>query len=97
LIDSTSRDYHLELPHKQLTVAKAEQNCIQFRGDRFQFLGGGTSFGNGAKEYSQGINKLIPLTDGSIRISLDTGCGVCIFSLSKKKCSLKFCKTMIEL
>lgn len=73
-----SRDFawYANVPHKQLTVTKAEQNWIRFRGDRFQFPGGGTSFTKGAKEYIQSFNKLIPLGDGSIRTALDTGCGV---------------------
>lgn len=73
-----SRDFawYANFLHKQLTVIKAEQNWIRFRGDRFQFPGGGTSFRNGAKEYIQGISKHIPLADGSIRTALDTGCGV---------------------
>lgn len=73
-----SRDvawYH-NIPHKELSIEKAVQNWIQVEGDRFQFPGGGTMFPRGADAYIDDINELIPLTDGSIRTAIDTGCGV---------------------
>ncbi|GLJ07296.1 hypothetical protein SUGI_0063800 [Cryptomeria japonica] len=68
--------WYANVPHKELTVSKADQNWIKFQEDRFRFPGGGTSFPNGAKRYIEAIGKLIPLTDGSVRTALDTGCGV---------------------
>lgn len=64
------------VPHKELTVEKAIQNWIQYEGDRFRFPGGGTMFPRGAGAYIDDIAALIPLSDGSIRTALDTGCGV---------------------
>ncbi|KAK9145953.1 hypothetical protein Sjap_005856 [Stephania japonica] len=76
-----SRDYawYDNIPHKELSIEKAVQNWIQVEGDRFRFPGGGTMFPRGADAYIDDINKLIPLTDGSIRTAIDTGCGVASF------------------
>ncbi|KAJ6313914.1 hypothetical protein OIU78_017546 [Salix suchowensis] len=73
-----SRDYawYDNIPHKELSIEKAVQNWIQVEGDRFRFPGGGTMFPRGADAYIDDINELIPLTDGSIRTAIDTGCGV---------------------
>lgn len=73
-----SRDYawYANIPHKELSIEKAVQNWIQVEGDRFRFPGGGTMFPRGADAYIDDINALIPLTDGSIRTAVDTGCGV---------------------
>lgn len=73
-----SRDlaWYANVPHKELTVEKAIQNWIQYEGDRFRFPGGGTMFPRGAGAYIDDIAALIPLSDGSIRTALDTGCGV---------------------
>ncbi|KAF5729815.1 methyltransferase PMT18 isoform X3 [Tripterygium wilfordii] len=73
-----SRDHawYDNIPHKELSIEKAVQNWIQVEGDRFRFPGGGTMFPRGADAYINDINKLIPLTDGSIRTAIDTGCGV---------------------
>ncbi|KAM7269058.1 hypothetical protein ACFE04_024555 [Oxalis oulophora] len=73
-----SRDYawYDNIPHKMLSIKKANQNWIQVEGDRFRFPGGGTMFPDGADAYIDDINQLIPLTDGTIRTAIDTGCGV---------------------
>ena len=73
-----SRDYawFANVPHRELTVEKAVQNWIQVEDDKFRFPGGGTMFPHGADAYIDDMNKLIPLTDGSIRTAIDTGCGV---------------------
>ncbi|KAJ4775187.1 S-adenosyl-L-methionine-dependent methyltransferases superfamily protein [Rhynchospora pubera] len=73
-----SRDYawYDNIPHRELSIEKAVQNWIQVDGKRFRFPGGGTMFPRGADAYIDDINKLLPLTDGSIRTALDTGCGV---------------------
>lgn len=73
-----SRDlvWYANVPHKELTVEKAVQNWIRYEGDRFRFPGGGTMFPNGADAYIDDIGRLINLRDGSIRTSIDTGCGV---------------------
>lgn len=77
-----SRDYawFANIPHKELSIEKAVQNWIQVEGDRFRFPGGGTMFPRGADAYIDDINALIPLTDGTIRTAVDTGCGVRNFS-----------------
>ncbi|KAK1296663.1 putative methyltransferase PMT15 [Acorus calamus] len=74
----TSRDlaWFANVPHKELSVEKAVQNWIRVEGDRFRFPGGGTMFPRGADVYIDGIEKLVPLRDGSIRTAIDTGCGV---------------------
>lgn len=74
-----SRDaaWYANVPHKHLTLEKAGQNWVRFKGDRFSFPGGGTMFPNGAGGYIDDIGKLINLRDGSIRTAIDTGCGVC--------------------
>ncbi|KAK3220784.1 hypothetical protein Dsin_014754 [Dipteronia sinensis] len=73
-----SRDlvWYANVPHKELTVEKAVQNWIRYEADRFRFPGGGTMFPNGADAYIDDIDSLINLKDGSIRTSIDTGCGV---------------------
>ncbi|CBI34642.3 unnamed protein product, partial [Vitis vinifera] len=73
-----SRDYawYDNIPHKELSIEKAVQNWIQVEGDRFRFPGGGTMFPRGADAYIDDINELIPLTGGTIRTAIDTGCGV---------------------
>lgn len=73
-----SRDFawFANVPHKELTVEKKNQNWVRFENDRFRFPGGGTMFPRGADAYIDDIGKLINLADGSIRTAVDTGCGV---------------------
>lgn len=73
-----SRDFawFSNVPHKELTVEKKNQNWVRFENDRFRFPGGGTMFPRGADAYIDDIGKLINLADGSIRTAVDTGCGV---------------------
>ncbi|VFQ75724.1 unnamed protein product [Cuscuta campestris] len=73
-----SRDsvWYANVPHKHLTVEKAGQNWVRFKGDRFTFPGGGTMFPRGADSYIDDLGRLINLKDGSIRTAIDTGCGV---------------------
>lgn len=73
-----SRDYawFANIPHKELSVEKAIQNWVQVEGDRLRFPGGGTMFPRGADAYIDDIAELIPLTSGTIRTAVDTGCGV---------------------
>ncbi|CAL0318330.1 unnamed protein product [Lupinus luteus] len=73
-----SRDaaWYANVPHKELTVEKKNQNWVHFEGDRFRFPGGGTMFPRGANAYIDDIGKLINLRDGSVRTAIDTGCGV---------------------
>lgn len=75
-----SRDYawYDNIPHRELSIEKAIQNWIQVEGERFRFPGGGTMFPRGADAYIDDINELIPLTSGTIRTAIDTGCGVSI-------------------
>ncbi|VFR02013.1 unnamed protein product [Cuscuta campestris] len=73
-----SRNYawFANIPHKELSIEKAVQNWVQVEGNRLRFPGGGTMFPRGADAYIDDINDLIPLTDGTIRTAVDTGCGV---------------------
>lgn len=73
-----SRDYvpYANVPYKSLTVEKAVQNWVQFEGDVFKFPGGGTMFPQGADKYIDELAEVIPISDGTVRTALDTGCGV---------------------
>nr|KYP35726.1 hypothetical protein KK1_043223 [Cajanus cajan] len=73
-----SRDYayYANVPYKSLTVEKAVQNWVQFKGNVFKFPGGGTMFPQGADAYIDELASVIPIADGSVRTALDTGCGV---------------------
>lgn len=73
-----SRDYawFANTPHKELTVEKAIQKWVQFQGEQLHFPGGGTFSAGGADKYIDDIAELIPLSDGTIRTAIDTGCGV---------------------
>ncbi|KAI5327765.1 hypothetical protein L3X38_027161 [Prunus dulcis] len=72
------RDYvhYANVPYKSLTVEKAVQNWVQFQGNVFKFPGGGTMFPQGAGAYIDELASVIPISDGSVRTALDTGCGV---------------------
>lgn len=74
--ESRGSVWYANVPHKELTIEKKNQNWVHFKGDRFRFPGGGTMFPNGADAYIDDIAKLINLRDGSIRTAIDTGCGV---------------------
>lgn len=75
-----SRDeaWYVNVPHRHLTKAKADQNWIRYdeETEKFIFPGGGTMFHNGADAYIEDLGQLLPLTDGTIRTAIDTGCGV---------------------
>nr|GMD10383.1 probable methyltransferase PMT18 [Ipomoea batatas] len=73
-----SRDFawFANIPHKELSIEKAVQNWVQVVGDRLRFPGGGTGFPRGADAYIDDMSELFPLTTGSVRTALDTGCGV---------------------
>lgn len=79
--ESRKSVWYANVPHKELTVEKKNQNWVHYEGDRFRFPGGGTMFPNGADAYIDDIGKLINLKDGSIRTAIDTGCGVRKLSL----------------
>ncbi|XVF73272.1 hypothetical protein PTKIN_Ptkin12aG0188600 [Pterospermum kingtungense] len=64
------------VPHKELTIEKKNQNWVKVEGERLRFPGGGTMFPRGADAYIDDIDELINLKDGSIRNAIDTGCGV---------------------
>lgn len=73
-----SRDYvpYANVPYKSLTVEKAVQNWVHFEGNVFKFPGGGTMFPQGADAYIDELASVIPISDGTVRTALDTGCGV---------------------
>ncbi|KAI4302145.1 hypothetical protein MLD38_037929 [Melastoma candidum] len=73
-----SRDYvpYANAPYKALTVEKAIQNWIQYEGNVFRFPGGGTQFPQGADKYIDQLASVIPISNGTVRTALDTGCGV---------------------
>ncbi|KAM6584882.1 hypothetical protein CsatB_011884 [Cannabis sativa] len=74
--ESRGLAWFANVPHKELTVEKRNQNWVHYDNGRFKFPGGGTMFPNGADAYIDDIGKLINLKDGSIRTAIDTGCGV---------------------
>ena len=92
-----SRDmvWYANVPHKHLTVEKAKQNWVQFKGDRFKFPGGGTMFPRGADSYIADIGKFINLKDGSIRTAIDTGCGVSKTTNYIYNNSIKYLKSLV--
>ncbi|CAK7326966.1 unnamed protein product [Dovyalis caffra] len=73
-----SRDYvpFANAPYKSLTVEKAIQNWVQYEGNVFRFPGGGTQFPQGADKYINQLASVLPITNGTVRTVLDTGCGV---------------------
>ncbi|KAJ6321794.1 hypothetical protein OIU77_011802 [Salix suchowensis] len=73
-----SRDYvpFANAPYKSLTVEKAIQNWVQYEGNVFRFPGGGTQFPQGADKYIDQLASVLPITNGTVRTALDTGCGV---------------------
>ncbi|KAJ0818661.1 putative S-adenosyl-L-methionine-dependent methyltransferase [Helianthus annuus] len=73
-----SRDFvpFANASYKSLTVEKAIQNWIQYEGDVFRFPGGGTQFPHGADAYIDQLASVIPINNGMVRTTLDTGCGV---------------------
>ncbi|KAB5569149.1 hypothetical protein DKX38_002942 [Salix brachista] len=74
--ESRESAWYANVPHKDLTVEKKNQNWVLVEGERLRFPGGGTMFPRGADAYIDDIGKLINLKDGSIRTAIDTGCGV---------------------
>lgn len=74
--ESRGLAWYANVPHKELTVEKKNQNWVHYENGRFRFPGGGTMFPRGADAYIDDIGKLIDLEDGSIRTAIDTGCGV---------------------
>ena len=73
-----SRDYvpFANAPYKSLTIEKAVQNWVQYKGAMFRFNGGGTQFPQGADKYIDQIGSVVPFAGGHVRTVLDTGCGV---------------------
>ncbi|KAJ6729803.1 SAM-DEPENDENT METHYLTRANSFERASE [Salix viminalis] len=74
--ESRESAWYANVPHKDLTVEKKNQNWVRVQGERLRFPGGGTMFPRGADAYIDDIGKLINLKDGSIRTAIDTGCGL---------------------
>ena len=99
-----SRDYawYANTPHKELTVEKAIQKWVQYKGEKLYFPGGGTFSAGGADKYISDIAELIPLDNGSIRTAIDTGCGVrsssaFIIAVPKVVACITFCSSYYAL
>ncbi|KAJ6334918.1 hypothetical protein OIU78_011707 [Salix suchowensis] len=91
--ESRESAWYANVPHKDLTVEKKNQNWVRVEGERLRFPGGGTMFPRGADAYIDDIGKLINLKDGSIRTAIDTGCGVAswgAFLLSRNILTVSF-------
>ncbi|CAK7348013.1 unnamed protein product [Dovyalis caffra] len=91
--ESRELAWYANVPHKELTVEKKNQNWVRVEGERLRFPGGGTMFPRGADAYIDDIGKLINLKDGSIRTAIDTGCGVAswgAFLLSRNILTVSF-------
>ncbi|KAL8141800.1 hypothetical protein V2J09_014832 [Rumex salicifolius] len=73
-----SRDYayYANVPYKHLTVEKAVQHWVEYKGEVFKFPGGGTMFPQGADAYIDELASVIPIANGTVRTAIDTGCGV---------------------
>ena len=66
---------YANVPYKSLTVEKDVQNWVQFEGDVFKFLGGGTMFPQGVDKYIDELAEVIPISDGTVRTTLDNVVG----------------------
>lgn len=68
-----SRDlvYHGNVAYKSVNVEKENQDRVEFQGNVFRFPGGEED------AYIDELASVIPISNGSIRTALDTGCGVC--------------------
>ncbi|XP_073288402.1 probable methyltransferase PMT11 [Primulina huaijiensis] len=78
-----SRDevWFSNVPHALLTEDKGGQNWIVVDKKKFKFPGGGTQFINGADQYPDQIQKMLPeIAFGRhTRVVLDVGCGIASF------------------
>lgn len=69
------------MPHFWINDNKPDQNWLRKdeADEKFRFPGGGTMFPNGVGRYADEMQELIPgMKDGTIRIAIDTGCGVSV-------------------
>ena len=69
---------YANVTYKSLTIEKAVQNWVQFEGDVFKFPRGAAMFPQGVDKYIDELAEVIPIFDGTVRIALDTGYGVCL-------------------
>lgn len=68
------------VPYEWLNNQKTNQHWLKKEGDKFLFSGTGTMFPNGVGAYVDLLQDLVlGMKDGSLRTSIDTGCGVSIF------------------
>lgn len=69
------------VPYEWINKEKSNQNWLKKSGEMFTFPGGGTMFPRGVGAYNNLMQELLPeMTDGTIRVALDTGCGVSLVS-----------------
>eukprot|EP01018_Ginkgo_biloba_P003200 Gb_21032 [translate_table: standard] len=74
---SRNECWYRNVPYDWINNVKSNQNWLKKEGEKFLFPGGGTMFPRGVNKYLDLMEELIPgMKDGSVRTSLDTGCGV---------------------
>ncbi|KAL8533840.1 hypothetical protein ACS0TY_010019 [Phlomoides rotata] len=69
--------WYMNVPYDWINKQKSNQHWLKKQGEKFLFPGGGTMFPNGVSKYVDLMQDLIPgKKDGTIRTTIDTGCGV---------------------
>ncbi|KAL8518726.1 hypothetical protein ACS0TY_009902 [Phlomoides rotata] len=69
--------WYMNVPYDWINKQKSNQHWLKKQGEKFLFPGGGTMFPNGVSKYVDLMQDLIPgMKDGTIRTTIDTGCGV---------------------
>lgn len=71
--------WYSNMPHSKIAERKGHQGWMKEQGSYFMFPGGGTMFTDGARQYIEKLETVLPLSDGSVRTALDIGSGVASF------------------
>ncbi|KAH7373795.1 hypothetical protein KP509_17G075300 [Ceratopteris richardii] len=91
--ESLHKIWYSNMPHSKIAERKGHQGWMKEQGSYFIFPGGGTMFSDGARQYIEKLEGILPLNDGSVRTALDIGSGVASFGgymLEKDVLTLSF-------
>lgn len=77
--ESLHKIWYSNMPHSKIAERKGHQGWMKEQGSYFVFPGGGTMFTDGARQYIEKLETVLPLSDGSVRTALDIGSGVASF------------------